>query len=493
MLLPTPLRPMTHEHFAAPDAARDAAHDLDVAIAAEPTPSNARGAARARHLHCQPRRRSPCTAALAWISRDAALRQQAAVVQHEDVVGELAHQAHVVLDHDDGRAAPLAGPADHVDHLRRLLRRESGAGLVEQQQARLAQQRQRQLEDLAFAMRQLRRRCAARRPGTDNARASASQQRAAPAAQARPQQIERPCTAAPQRDGEVVGDRQLREHRRESAACGRCRARRCGASSSRSIARSSKRTLPACAGSSPVSRLKVDVLPAPLGPITQKMPGRVDRQRKLVEDHHLADASRRPRRRAGERRRSAGRAPVRRSSAAARAAAWSQRSSGANRPIRPCGIDQHDDDEHDRDGDLPIGGRCRAARWSARRSAGRPAPVRAGGRARRPRPRSRDRPRARSRTAAASPGPAAARRARHPIRPSSPLTPNATALRRLVSKPNSTTRRSLCASAAHSTPSGARYSQTTADAREHERRRRDVSRRPCSCRVRAGRECPSVR
>jgi hypothetical protein len=50
-----------------------------------------------------------------------------------------------------------------------------------------------------------------------------------------------------------------------------------------------------------------------------------------------------------------------------------------------------------------------------------------------------------------------------PPRPaSSPLTPNATAFSRLVSKPNSTTRRSLCASAAHSTPSGARYSHTTA-------------------------------
>jgi hypothetical protein len=39
---------------------------------------------------------------------------------------------------------------------------------------------------------------------------------------------------------------------------------------------------------------------------------------------------------------------------------------------------------------------------------------------------------------------------------SRPLTPNATALSRLLSKPNMTTRRSLCDNAAQSTPSGAR-------------------------------------
>ena len=47
---------------------------------------------------------------------------------------------------------------------------------------------------------------------------------------------------------------------------------------------------------------------------------------------------------------------------------------------------------------------------------------------------------------------------------SRPLTPNATAFSRLVSKPNSTTRRSLWASAAHNTPSGARYSPATPSA-----------------------------
>ena len=77
-------------------------------------------------------------------------------MQHEDMLGELAHQAHVVLDDDDGGAAPLAGPADHVDHLRRLLRRQARARLIEEEQARLAEQGHRQLEDLPLAVRELR-------------------------------------------------------------------------------------------------------------------------------------------------------------------------------------------------------------------------------------------------------------------------------------------------------------------------------------------------
>ena len=113
-----------------------------------------------------------------------------------------------MLDDDDGAAEPLLRPADDVDDRRGFFRRETGAGLVEQQHARLGQQRHRELEDLSLAMRELGR--LARAGGEERiARLQLFQHRARPAAKARIEQGELAGAAAPQRDGEIVGDRQV--------------------------------------------------------------------------------------------------------------------------------------------------------------------------------------------------------------------------------------------------------------------------------------------
>ncbi len=77
-----------------------------------------------------------------------ALLEHAAIVEHDDAVGEIEHDVHVVLDDDDGeRARQLL---DQRVHARGFLRAHAGGRLVEQQHARLAGERERDLE-LALA------------------------------------------------------------------------------------------------------------------------------------------------------------------------------------------------------------------------------------------------------------------------------------------------------------------------------------------------------
>ena len=61
----------------------------------------------------------------------------AAVVEHDDAVGEGGDEAHVVLDDDDRDVVLGAQAPDGRDQLLHLGVREAGGGLVEEQQPRL--------------------------------------------------------------------------------------------------------------------------------------------------------------------------------------------------------------------------------------------------------------------------------------------------------------------------------------------------------------------
>ena len=450
----------------------DAVHDLDVAIAADHG-VELRGVPT-RLAHFSRAHVDRLDRVIGLDLGDAALCQQAAVVQHEDMVGELAHQAHVVLDHDDrsrcaarwpsgSRRSPARSPAARSP--RRARRATAACG---------------SLSSASASSRIWRSPCAscdAVRCDVGQKRitlAQGLQQRAAPAAQARPQQIQR--AARGRSTARWPGCRRSSAARRPtgSAACARCRARRCGVSAAASIASPSKRTAPPCDRQLAGQHVEGRGLAGAIGADHAEDAGALDRQRQACRGSAPRPPSHRRRRaascaapsrwaRAGA---SIARHGLRRSAPPAL-----ERCEDADQPLR---VQQHDDDEDDRDRRLPRSESCRAARWSARRSAGLPARARAAALAHPPPPRSRDRPTARSRTAAASPGLAAARTAHRPIRRAARSTPKATAFRRLVSKPNNTTRRSLCASAAHSTPSGARYNQATATHDNDQRQRGHV-------------------
>ena len=63
-----------------------------------------------------------------------ALRDQLAVVQHDQAVGNREHDLHQVLDHDDGHAQ-ARDLADHAERFGNLGRVEAGIDLVEHEQA----------------------------------------------------------------------------------------------------------------------------------------------------------------------------------------------------------------------------------------------------------------------------------------------------------------------------------------------------------------------
>ena len=84
------------------------------------------------------------------ISLDIAFGQHLAEMQHRDALGDLAHERHVVLDHDDGMAA-----LEIVDDQRGLVRLRlghAGGRLVEQDDLRVLRDQQPELQPLGLAV-----------------------------------------------------------------------------------------------------------------------------------------------------------------------------------------------------------------------------------------------------------------------------------------------------------------------------------------------------
>jgi glutathione S-transferase len=86
--------------------------------------------------------------------REASLGKRAALHQHHDVVAELGHQPHVVLDDQEGDAARLERE-DVGDQPSRQRRVDAGGGLVEQNQLGLSHQRPAKLQKLLLAAREV--------------------------------------------------------------------------------------------------------------------------------------------------------------------------------------------------------------------------------------------------------------------------------------------------------------------------------------------------
>src|SRR5262245_7010400 len=82
-------------------------------------------------------------------------RDRTPVVQGEHPVRDGAHQAHVVLDHQDGDAEELRDVLDPEGHVLGLLDGEPGRRLVEEQQLGLRAERARHLDDLPDPVRQV--------------------------------------------------------------------------------------------------------------------------------------------------------------------------------------------------------------------------------------------------------------------------------------------------------------------------------------------------
>ena len=75
-------------------------------------------------------------------------RDDAALGEHEHLLGEAHHRLHHMLDHHDGDAA-RADRLDHRHHVAHFGRVQAGQHLVEQQQLRLDRERTCELEPLA--------------------------------------------------------------------------------------------------------------------------------------------------------------------------------------------------------------------------------------------------------------------------------------------------------------------------------------------------------
>ncbi len=76
-------------------------------------------------------------------------------MQHEDAVGQLADEGHVVLDDHRAGVEPAADPANGLDDFAGLGLRQAGGRFVEQDQPRLGDQHHDEFEDLALAVRQI--------------------------------------------------------------------------------------------------------------------------------------------------------------------------------------------------------------------------------------------------------------------------------------------------------------------------------------------------
>src|SRR6185369_10938667 len=78
----------------------------------------------------------------------------AAVVEHDDAVGDVHHHAHVVLDERDRGAELVVHVEDEARHVLLLLDVHAGHRLVEQQEIGLHRQRAAELDALLEAVRQ---------------------------------------------------------------------------------------------------------------------------------------------------------------------------------------------------------------------------------------------------------------------------------------------------------------------------------------------------
>ncbi len=83
-----------------------------------------------------------------------AVADLAAVVEHDHPVGDVHHDAHVVLDQHDRRAELVVDVEDEAAHVLLLLDVHAGHRLVEQQQRRLGRERARELDALLQSVRQ---------------------------------------------------------------------------------------------------------------------------------------------------------------------------------------------------------------------------------------------------------------------------------------------------------------------------------------------------
>ena len=87
-----------------------------------------------------------------------AVGDELAVVQHDDAVGELAHDVHLVLDQQDGLVALALELADQLEDHRHVGGAHAGGRLVEHVDARLERHQHRDLELALVAVRQAARR-----------------------------------------------------------------------------------------------------------------------------------------------------------------------------------------------------------------------------------------------------------------------------------------------------------------------------------------------
>ncbi len=78
-----------------------------------------------------------------------------AVVEHDDMVGDLHHHRHVVLDQQDGGAVLLADREQQRVELEALARVEAGGRLVEAEQHRIGAHRARDFEPALVAIGQV--------------------------------------------------------------------------------------------------------------------------------------------------------------------------------------------------------------------------------------------------------------------------------------------------------------------------------------------------
>jgi len=83
------------------------------------------------------------------------LGQHLAVAQYADRTRDLEDDIHVVLDEDERHLLALPQAIDLVDHAPAFLRAHAGGRFIEQQHARLQHQRQRDIQKLLVAMRQI--------------------------------------------------------------------------------------------------------------------------------------------------------------------------------------------------------------------------------------------------------------------------------------------------------------------------------------------------
>jgi hypothetical protein len=81
-----------------------------------------------------------------------AIRDQGAVVQHDDAVGQRAHHIHLVFDQQHGLVALLLHLADQVQHHGHFVHAHAGRGFVEHHHIRLQCEHDRHFQLALVAM-----------------------------------------------------------------------------------------------------------------------------------------------------------------------------------------------------------------------------------------------------------------------------------------------------------------------------------------------------